>query len=54
MPASEEITRLLQVWSDGDAGALEKLTPLLYKELHRMAHRYMRQERPDHTLRRRR
>jgi RNA polymerase sigma-70 factor (ECF subfamily) len=50
MPASEEITQLLQGWSEGDEQALEKLTPLLYKELHRMAHRYMRQERPGHTL----
>jgi RNA polymerase sigma factor (TIGR02999 family) len=50
MPASGEITRLLQDWSDGDEQALEKLTPILYKELHRMAHRYMRQERTGHTL----
>jgi RNA polymerase sigma factor (TIGR02999 family) len=50
MPASEEITQLLQGWSDGDEQALGKLTPILYKELHRMAHRYMRQERPGHTL----
>jgi RNA polymerase sigma factor (TIGR02999 family) len=50
MSASQEITRLLQGWSDGDEQALAKLTPVLYKELHRMAHRYMRQERPGHTL----
>lgn len=50
MPASQEITLLLQRWSDGDEQALEKLTPVLYEELHRMAHRYMRQERPGHTL----
>jgi RNA polymerase sigma-70 factor, ECF subfamily len=50
MSASQEITRLLQDWSSGDEQALEKLTPLLYKELHRMAHRYMRKERPGHTL----
>jgi RNA polymerase sigma factor (TIGR02999 family) len=50
MITSEEITLLLQRWSDGDGQALEKLTPVLYKELHRMAHRYMRQERPGHTL----
>jgi RNA polymerase sigma factor (TIGR02999 family) len=48
--ATQEITRLLRCWSDGDEEALEKLTPVLYKELHRMAHRYMRQERPNHTL----
>ena len=50
MSASQEITQLLQSWSEGDEQALEKLTPVLYKELHRMAHRYMRQERPGHTL----
>ena len=50
MSASQEITRLLQDWSNGDEQALEKLTPVLYKELHRMAHRYMRHERPGHTL----
>jgi RNA polymerase sigma factor (TIGR02999 family) len=50
MAASQEITRLLQNWSEGDQEALEKLMPVLYKELHRMAHRYMRQERPGHTL----
>ena len=50
MSGSQELTRLLQSWSDGDEHALEKLTPALYKELHHMAHRYMRQERPGHTL----
>ena len=50
MSANQEITRLLQGWNDGDEQALEKLTPVLYRELHRMAHRYMRQERPGHTL----
>ena len=50
MSASHDITRLLQSWSEGDEQALEQLTPILYRELHRMAHRYMRQERPGHTL----
>ena len=50
MSASEEVTQLLQNWSDGDEQALELLTPILYKELHRMAHRHMRHERPGHTL----
>jgi len=50
MSANQEITNMLQRWSDGDEQALETLTPILYKELHRMAHRYMRQERPGHTL----
>src|SRR5262245_59360484 len=50
MAGTKEITRLLQSWSDGDKQALEKLMPILYKELHRIAHRYMRQERLGHTL----
>jgi len=45
-----EITRLLADWSNGDHQALEKLTPLVYEELRRLASRYLRQERPGHTL----
>src|SRR6185503_2419620 len=43
-------TELLQAWSQGDESALDRLVPLVYEELHRLARRYMRQERPDHTL----
>jgi len=50
MPSNHEITRLLLNWSDGDEQALEALTPLLYRELHQMAHRRMQAERPGHTL----
>jgi RNA polymerase sigma factor (TIGR02999 family) len=49
-PSSQEMTRLLLAWRDGDQQALEQLTPLVYGELRRMAHRFMRRERPDHTL----
>ncbi len=45
-----EITRLLQAWSAGDEAALEKLTPLIYSELRRLARHYMERERADHTL----
>ena len=45
-----DVTRLLQAWSQGETSALEKLTPLVYKELHRLAHRYMSFENPGHTL----
>jgi RNA polymerase sigma factor (TIGR02999 family) len=45
-----EVTELLQAWSGGEQGALEKLVPLVYQELHRLAERYMAQERPGHTL----
>jgi RNA polymerase sigma factor (TIGR02999 family) len=52
MPAlsSHQITVLLQAWSEGDQAALERLMPLVYDELHRMAKRYMRRERSGHTL----
>jgi RNA polymerase sigma factor (TIGR02999 family) len=43
-------TELLRAWSQGDKSAFERLVPLVYEELHRLARRYMRQERPDHTL----
>ena len=45
-----EITRLLQAWSQGDQRALDELTPYVYKELHRVAHRYMSREARGHTL----
>ena len=43
-------TELLRAWGQGDGSALDRLVPLVYEELHRLARRYMRQERPDHTL----
>ena len=46
----QDVTQLLQAWSRGDSSALEKLTPLVYKELHRLAHHYMGRENPGHTL----
>ncbi|HKW03259.1 MAG TPA: sigma-70 family RNA polymerase sigma factor [Vicinamibacterales bacterium] len=45
-----DITGLLQRWRDGDAQALDELTPLVYDELHQLAAPYMRRERPGHTL----
>jgi RNA polymerase sigma factor (TIGR02999 family) len=50
MTSQHEITRLLADWSNGDRQALEKLTPLVYDELRRLASRYLRQERAGHTL----
>ena len=47
---SVKITQLLKAWGAGDAGALEKLTPVVYDELRRMARNYMRRERQGHTL----
>jgi RNA polymerase sigma-70 factor (ECF subfamily) len=49
-PSSQEITQLLLAWSDGDQAALDKLTPLVYAELRRLARGYMFGERPGHTL----
>jgi RNA polymerase sigma-70 factor, ECF subfamily len=48
--ASHGISNLLKAWSAGDERALEQLTPLVYAELHRAAHRYMTGERTEHTL----
>jgi RNA polymerase sigma factor (TIGR02999 family) len=46
----KKLTQLLLDWSNGNQAALEELTPLVHEELHRLAHRYMRRERADHTL----
>ncbi len=46
----QELTQLLQAWSDGNQEALDKLAPMVHEELHRLASHYMRGERPGHTL----
>ena len=51
MTSVQEMTGLLQAWSDGDEEALNKLTPVVYQELHQIARRYMAGERAGHTLR---
>ena len=45
-----EITQLLAEWSEGNQSALDKLYPLVYNELRRLAHGYLRRERKGHTL----
>jgi RNA polymerase sigma factor (TIGR02999 family) len=50
MLSDSDITGLLVDWGNGDQSALEKLLPLVERELHRLAHSYMRRENPDHTL----
>ncbi|MDT5159277.1 MAG: hypothetical protein QOC99_355 [Acidobacteriota bacterium] len=52
MPLSplENVTGLLTDWSNGDQTAYERLVPLVYAELHRLAHHYMSRERGNHTL----
>ncbi|HVQ64448.1 MAG TPA: sigma-70 family RNA polymerase sigma factor [Terriglobia bacterium] len=49
-PPTHEITQWLTDWSNGDRSALEKLTPLVYRELHRVAQAYMQGERVGHAL----
>jgi RNA polymerase sigma factor (TIGR02999 family) len=46
----QEVTCLLHAWVRGDRAALDRLIPLVYDELHRLAHVYMTRERPSHTL----
>ena len=51
MPSSSvEVSRLLRAWGDGDQAALNQLTPLVYAELHQIAHRHMRQQHSGQTL----
>src|SRR3984957_5272272 len=45
-----DVTQLLQAMTSGDPAAADRLLPLVYSELHRLAASYMRRERPDHTL----
>jgi RNA polymerase sigma factor (TIGR02999 family) len=47
---SDDVTAMLVKWGQGDKAALDQLLPAVYDELHRMAARYLRRERPDHTL----
>ncbi len=50
MDTSPDITGLLVAWTDGDREALDRLAPLVYQELRRLAESYLRRERPGHTL----
>ncbi|HKE04137.1 MAG TPA: sigma-70 family RNA polymerase sigma factor [Blastocatellia bacterium] len=50
MPAPKEVTQLLIAWGNGDREALDKLVPLVYDELRRIARRYMEREPAGHTL----
>ncbi len=47
---TDDVTALLRRWQTGDRDALDRLTPLVYEELHRIASRSLSRERPDHTL----
>ncbi len=50
MPSNRDVIMLLQVWRGGDSQALECLVPLVRTEVHRLAGRQMKQERPGHVL----
>jgi RNA polymerase sigma factor (TIGR02999 family) len=50
VPSKVEVTQLLKAWGGGDDKALERLTPVVENELHRMARRCMARENPGHTL----
>jgi RNA polymerase sigma factor (TIGR02999 family) len=49
-PSPDDVTQLLIAWSKGDQSARDQLMPLVYEELHRLAHRHIRNERQGHTL----
>ena len=49
-PSPKSISQLLTEWRDGDETALNRLIPLVYEELRRLAHHYLRRERPGHSL----
>src|SRR5262249_6553944 len=49
-PSSSNVTQMLHDWSNGDREVLDKLIPIVYQELRRQAARYLRRERPGHTL----
>src|SRR5699024_11010363 len=50
MSNKHEITKILQEWQNGDKGAINRLFPLVYDELYRMAQHRLRNERRTHTL----
>jgi len=50
VPNKAGVTELLKAWGEGDEGALAQLAPLVERELHRLAHKYMRREAPGKTL----
>ena len=50
IPTQEPVTDLLRAWRNGDEEALDRLTPLIYDELHKIAEQALRRERRNHTL----
>ena len=50
-PPPGAVTELLQAWSNGDKGALDELIPVVYSEIHKLAHNYLRREEPGNGFR---
>ena len=48
--APDDVSALLRAWTAGDQLALARITPIVYDELHRLAHYYLKRERPGHSL----
>jgi RNA polymerase sigma-70 factor (ECF subfamily) len=49
-PLPDDVSALLRAWTDGDQRALAQLTPIVYGQLHRLAHHYLKRERAGHSL----
>ena len=49
-PVPDDVSALLRSWTDGDQRALARLTPIVYEELHRLAHYYLKREQAGHSL----
>src|ERR671923_3056650 len=49
-PLSDDVSALLRAWTDGDRRALARLAPIVYDELHRLAHYYLKHEQAGHSL----
>ena len=49
-PVPDDVSGLLRAWTDGDQRALARLTPIVYGELHRLAHYHLKRERAGHSL----
>ena len=49
-PLPDDVSALLRAWTDGDQRALARLTPIVYDELHRLAHYYLKREQARHSL----
>jgi hypothetical protein len=50
MTPPQPVTELLVAWGNGDETARDELMPPVYRELHRLAHQYVKREKPGHTL----